>query len=45
MPGRSAGASELACKRLGLNQKRSRLTTAHFRPAQLTGSQLDLFAA
>ena len=36
---------ELACKRLGLNRQRYRLTTAHFKRPQRTGSQLDLFAA
>ncbi len=36
---------ELACKRLGLNRQRSRLTTAHFQRPRRTGSQLDLFAA
>jgi DNA repair photolyase len=36
---------ELACRRLGLNKKRARLTTAHFRPPRPTGNQLDLFAA
>ncbi len=36
---------ELACKRLGLNRRRNRLTTAHFRRPKRTGSQLDLFAA
>ena len=36
---------ELACKRLGLNQRRARLSTAHFRPPRQPGNQLDLFAA
>jgi DNA repair photolyase len=36
---------ELACKRLGLNRRKIRLTTAHFRPPERRGSQLDLFAA
>jgi len=36
---------ELACERLGLNKKRSRLTTAHFQPPKLNRNQLDLFAA
>ena len=36
---------ELACKRLGLNQRRARLSTAHFRPPRPHGNQLDLFAA
>jgi DNA repair photolyase len=36
---------ELACRRLGLNQRRMRLTTALFTPPKKRGSQLDLFAA
>jgi len=36
---------ELACKRLGLNRRRLRLTTAHFHPPLSAGNQLDLFAA
>lgn len=36
---------ELACERLGLNKRRSRLTTAHFQPPKQNRSQLDLFAA
>ena len=36
---------ELACERLGLNKKRSKLTTAHFHPPALNRRQLDLFAA
>jgi DNA repair photolyase len=36
---------ELACKRLGLNQRRNRLTIAHFKRPKRTGNQLDLFAA
>jgi DNA repair photolyase len=36
---------ELACRRLGLNRKRTRLTTALFRPPVRKGNQLDLFAA
>lgn len=36
---------ELACNRLGLNQRSYRLTTALFRKPQLRGSQMDLFAA
>ncbi len=36
---------ELACKRLGLNRRRLRLTTAHFHPPVSAGDQLDLFAA
>jgi DNA repair photolyase len=36
---------ELACRRLGLNRRRSRLTTALFKPPARTGNQLDLFAA
>ena len=36
---------ELACKRLGLNRQRHRLTTAHFKRPKRTRSQLDLFAA
>jgi DNA repair photolyase len=35
---------ELACERLGLNKKRTRLTLAHFHPPAKT-RQLDLFAA
>jgi DNA repair photolyase len=36
---------ELACERLGLNKKRSKLTTAHFHPPAANKKQLDLFAA
>jgi DNA repair photolyase len=36
---------ELACRRLGLNRRRSRLTTALFKPPARRGNQLDLFAA
>jgi DNA repair photolyase len=36
---------ELATRRLGLNRRRSRLTTALFKPPSRKGSQLDLFAA
>jgi DNA repair photolyase len=36
---------ELACERLGLNKRRSRLTTAHFHPPGANRRQLDLFAA
>jgi len=36
---------ELACARLGLNKKRSKLTTAHFHPPAANRRQLDLFAA
>ncbi|MEX2128413.1 MAG: PA0069 family radical SAM protein [Xanthobacteraceae bacterium] len=36
---------ELACRRLGLNRRRRRLTTALFRPPARKGNQLDLFAA
>jgi DNA repair photolyase len=36
---------ELACERLGLNKKRSKLTTAHFHPPAANRKQLDLFAA
>ena len=36
---------ELACERLGLNKKRSKLTTAHFHPPKQSRNQLDLFAA
>ena len=36
---------ELACKRLGLNQRRARLTSAHFKRPRAVGGQLDLFAA
>jgi DNA repair photolyase len=36
---------ELACRRLGLNRRRLRLTTALFKPPAVKGSQLDLFAA
>jgi DNA repair photolyase len=36
---------ELACRRLGLNRRRSRLTTALFKPPAHRGNQLDLFAA
>ena len=36
---------ELACERLGLNQKRSRLTVAHFKHPTIERAQLDLFAA
>jgi DNA repair photolyase len=36
---------ELACRRLGLNRRRTRLTTALFKPPVRKGSQLDLFAA
>ena len=36
---------ELACERLGLNKKRSKLTTAHFQSPAANRRQLDLFAA
>ena len=36
---------ELACRRLGLNRRRNRLTTALFKPPSRKGNQLDLFAA
>ncbi|HEX5777944.1 MAG TPA: PA0069 family radical SAM protein [Xanthobacteraceae bacterium] len=36
---------ELACRRLGLNNRRTRLTTALFTPPKKRGGQLDLFAA
>lgn len=36
---------ELACERLGLNEKRTRLTTAYFQPPKQKRDQLDLFAA
>jgi DNA repair photolyase len=36
---------ELACRRLELNRRRVRLSTAHFRPPVHRGDQLDLFAA
>jgi DNA repair photolyase len=36
---------EIACARLGLNKKRSKLTTAHFHPPAANRRQLDLFAA
>jgi len=36
---------ELACRRLGLNRRRSRLTTSLFKAPSRKGSQLDLFAA
>ncbi|MDO8534427.1 MAG: radical SAM protein, partial [Xanthobacteraceae bacterium] len=36
---------ELACRRLGLNRRHFKLTTAHFRPPARTRDQLDLFAA
>jgi DNA repair photolyase len=36
---------ELACRRIGLNRRRSRLTTSLFKPPSRKGSQLDLFAA
>jgi DNA repair photolyase len=36
---------EIACKRLGLNRRRLRLTAAHFHPPVSAGDQLDLFAA
>ena len=36
---------ELACRRLGLNRRHTRLTTALFTPPKRRGSQLDLFAA
>jgi len=36
---------ELACRRLGLNRRRSRLTTSLFKPPSRKGNQLDLFAA
>jgi DNA repair photolyase len=36
---------ELACRRLGLNQRRARLTTAHFKRPASGSDQLDLFAA
>jgi DNA repair photolyase len=36
---------ELACKRIGLNNKRVPLTTAHFQAPRMKKDQLDLFAA
>jgi DNA repair photolyase len=36
---------ELACRRVGLNRRRLRLTTALFKPPARKGNQLDLFAA
>jgi DNA repair photolyase len=36
---------ELACRRLGLNKKRSRLVTTLFKPPSKKTDQLDLFAA
>jgi DNA repair photolyase len=36
---------ELACRRLGLNERRVRLTTSLFTPPTRKGNQLDLFAA
>ncbi len=36
---------ELACERLGLNKKRSKLSVAHFHPPAANRRQLDLFAA
>ena len=36
---------ELACRKIGLNRRRSRLTTSLFKPPSRKGSQLDLFAA
>jgi DNA repair photolyase len=36
---------ELACRRLGLNRRRQRLTTALFKRPTPKGGQLDLFAA
>ncbi|HLL27932.1 MAG TPA: PA0069 family radical SAM protein [Xanthobacteraceae bacterium] len=36
---------ELACERLGLNKKRTKLTVAHFHPPAANRKQLDLFAA
>lgn len=36
---------ELASRRIGLNRRRSRLTTSLFKPPSRKGSQLDLFAA
>jgi DNA repair photolyase len=36
---------ELACRRLGLNRRRSRMTTSLFKPPARKGNQLDLFAA
>lgn len=36
---------ELACERLHLNEKRTRLTIAHFRRPEIKRAQLDLFAA
>jgi DNA repair photolyase len=34
---------EIACERLGLNKKRSKLTTTHFLRPKQGGEQLDLF--
>ncbi len=34
---------EMACERLGLNKRRTRLTTAHFIKPNKAGEQLDLF--
>jgi DNA repair photolyase len=36
---------ELACRRLGINRRRMRLTTALFKAPSRQGNQLDLFAA
>jgi DNA repair photolyase len=36
---------ELACRRVGLNRRRSRLSTELFSPPAQKGNQLDLFAA
>jgi DNA repair photolyase len=36
---------ELACERLHLNEKRTRLTIAHFRRPEIKRAQLELFAA
>ncbi len=34
---------EIACEKLGLNKRRSRLTTAHFARPKRANEQLDLF--
>jgi hypothetical protein len=34
---------EVACEKLGLNEDRAKLTTAHFRPPHPAAVQLDLF--
>jgi hypothetical protein len=35
---------EMACEKLGMNERRTILTTSHFRPPRPDSAQLSLFA-